>query len=272
MKKVLILNSHSFSDYSCPQKYKLVNIDNLRPLKTKESFYKGTIWALFLEVHYEKIKTNSNVDVLTEVLAKANEAGLNLTLPEALVFYTVYFGYLPAWQHFDYRWKVVATESGFSKVLYEDDENVVLYEGRPDLVVLQDGVLTIVDHKTRSLKSNIPPYNNQVLGYCWGTGARHFTYNYTTWNLEGRCEYSFERESFRIPVNLIKDWEVNAISLAKRILADTEYPKVFDQCNKSFRGLYGSCPYIPLCTTVSPKHNKYIREKRYIVGEDRKSW
>jgi len=136
-------------------------------------------------------------------------------------------------------------EIAFSKILYEDSKYLFVYEGRPDMVVWLNSDQKdkmIVDHKSQARRNDIYPYNNQVLGYCWGLGVDTFCYNYFGLQETGDPKDWFRRSAHRFSKSDIENWKSATIEWFKKIADDTQHIKSL-QCS----GTYGICTFKDLC-------------------------
>lgn len=145
-------------------------------------------------------------------------------------------------------WTPLAVEKGFSKVIYEDDENLFVYEGRPDLIALDpSGKRLAVDHKTRGASNNIYEHNNQVLGYLWAGQATTFVYNYLTLTKVPK----FDRAPFEFKTSQIESWVENTIQWYWQIKRDIQSETFLKSLN--CQGKFGICDFARVCE--QPKEN-----------------
>jgi hypothetical protein len=145
-------------------------------------------------------------------------------------------------------WIPLAVEKGFSKVLYEDDENLFVYEGRPDLIALDGtGKRLAVDHKTRGTSHNIYEHNNQVFGYLWAGQATTFVYNYLTLTKVPK----FDRAPFEFTAAQIESWVANTIGWYRQMKRDIQSQDFLKSFN--CQGKYGVCDFALVCE--QPKEN-----------------
>jgi len=248
-KFVLTLNSHSLADYQqCPTRYLFTNHLKIQPAETKPAFVRGDLVTRWLAIYYQnKIKhKESRKELLLSPLFWTGriQKAMRVSTNDAFSLYRVLVSYATNYQNDG--WEPLAVEKGFSKILYEDDENLFVYEGRPDLIAKDStGETMVIDHKTRSMKYQIYEFNNQVLGYLWAGEATVFLYNYLTLtNSPG-----FERAPFRFSQDQIEDWRENAIDAYFNIKRDIErqkFPKSY-QCSSKF----GVCEFHRICEQPS---------------------
>src|SRR3990172_878807 len=182
-KFTLSLNSHALSAYQeCENKYLFTHLVGIESLGAKFAMDRGTIFAKFLEIlYYNRIKPRpSFLRTLNNPLVWTKHISEKCGVPnkDAFDIYRVMVQYTQFWKGED--WEPIAVEKGFSKILYEDDENLFVWEGRPDLIAKVGEKIIVCDHKTQGQTKSIYQFNNQSRGYLWGIGAHEFVYNYIT--------------------------------------------------------------------------------------------
>jgi hypothetical protein len=266
-KFTLTLNSHALSDFqNCEMQYALGDLISLQKTgPTKPAFLKGTEIAKILEIYYHRrmkrksLKALGRIDLLykrfTEKGIEPKDASLMIG---ALVEYFR--------QYASESWEIVAVEKGYSKILYEDEDNLFIYEGRPDLVVKVDGELVVVDHKTQGQHDNIFAFNNQARGYCWALGTQKFVYNYLVFKKAEQCR----RNPHNFSPQQIEQWQEDTIQWFFRIKKATQDKKFLRswQCT----GKYGLCPFTDICTASNEAMRSWIISRDFEITPRRMSW
>lgn len=237
---VLILNSHSLSDYQmCPQRYEFLAIEQLVPSLTKHYFNTGNAVTLCLEEYYKARMAKTKFDamaVITSAIKDLPEA-VGLMVMQRILYYTRFYA--------NESWIPVAAELGFSKVLYEDDSVVFIYEGRPDLIAFVDKSRTeiiVTDHKHQSRKSELYPFNNQSIGYCWSASTDQFCYNIISFITSGKEKDWFRRPSTKFTKLALDTWREDSIYWYGKIMEDVKFVR-----SKRCETKYGLCAYHQLC-------------------------
>jgi hypothetical protein len=140
-------------------------------------------------------------------------------------------------------WRPLQAEIGFSKSLYEDDNHLIVYEGKIDLLMEVQGIKAFVDHKSQSRHRNLPEDSNQFLGYAWATGFRLGIINFLNLAPSKSTKDAFRREICNYNPQLVEEWKEGAIETGLK-MADSirreHYPKQRQGCN----GVYGLCDFI----------------------------
>lgn len=243
MKKILKLDSHQLTAFQhCPQHFMLAYVLGVQPVAEKPAFKKGGAITKFLAAHYWRIlrkkerNTLRELKFLVDYIQKYFESPEKELLTVALTAYLVHYR--------DENWIPIAIEKGFSKIIYEDEYHLFIYEGRPDLVVRvpPSPKLIAVDHKSRNQRYNIYPFNNQLIGYCDAIGTDRFVYNYITLIKDPN---RFERKTHYITPEQIKAWREETVQWFFKIVKareDNEFLRSL-QCSTRF----GECSYIRIC-------------------------
>jgi hypothetical protein len=219
------------------------NLIGLESTNRKSAFSRGTLVARWLALYYyNKMRPrDSRLKLLMHPIywTQKIQTELKWDQNEAFNLYRTLISY--DHQFKNDGWKPLAVEKGFSKILHEDDENLFVYEGRPDLIAEANGKRIAVDHKTRSASHSIYEHNNQVLGYLWAGQATCFVYNYLTLTKTPK----FERAPFEFYESQIQAWVENTRETFFRIKADvvnSQFLKTL-QCQTK----YGVCDFAPVC-------------------------
>ena len=241
---------------------------HLEPTKKKAAFTKGSILGRWLNLYYyNKIKPKHSIPkvlynplIWTELLSTE----LNITKVEAFNFYKVLISYSEFYKH--ESWKPVAIEQGFSKILYEDEDNLFVYEGRIDLVVETDKGYTIVDHKTQAMTYSIYEFNNQCLGYLWGTNAIEFLYNYLVLTKTPQ----FHRAPHLFNQNQIDSWKEETIQWYFRIKQAMQSQTFLK--NLTCESKFGKCDFTPLCEQPNEKVKLFLIQSNFQKRKQYRSW
>ena len=240
---ILTISSHSLSNYSqCPQKYYLENLCHLKPLNKGNGINRGTVLHQWLKVYYEnkirpkksKQKLLFNAPFWINKLTQKMSCNRDL----ALSIFGAFIGYAENWKN--ETWIPLGTEKGFSKILYENEDDLFILEGRVDLVCMVGSNLLIVDHKGAGSKESLCAFNNQVLAYLWAANAQEFVYNYIVFTKIPQ----YIRAVHKFTLKQIQDWKDEIIDTCFRIKSDRER----NQFTKSYQCQgRGICWYLPIC-------------------------
>lgn len=267
-KFCILLNSHSLHNFQlCEMKHLLGDIVNLAPEGEKQAFQRGTDVAKLLEVFYHRRRKGrslapivTNIHLWTKRFMRYSEPDMALRMTNTIMTYFREYG--------NETMEVVATEKAFSKVIYEDDKHLFIYEGRPDLVAkMMDGTIQVWDHKTQARKDNIYFFNNQSMGYCWGLDTLHFGYNYLVFTKENQVR----REVVKFSQAQIDQWRNDTIEWYFRIANARQNRKFLRSWN--CQGKYGVCEFAPICEAPTESLKLWVIKSQYGQAEKmRMSW
>lgn len=268
--RTLVLTSHRLSDYQrCARLYQYSSVEHLRPAVLPKGIKKGSAITKFMEKYYQ---ARIDGDLTREAILKWADEFPTQFVPDFIdrqLTTNRLISYYGFYRH--ESWKPVAVEKGFSRILWENKQDMIVYEGCPDLIVQSGKDHIVVDHKSQAFEYKMFAHNNQTLGYCWATGMKYFAFNIIGLQKTGKPEEWFRRHITPISDADVKDWEMNTIEYGRRILEDVRFPKSY-QCLDKF----GVCWYNKICAlgAPSPQNEKLIQimKSHEFVVEHHESW
>lgn len=143
-------------------------------------------------------------------------------------------------------WEPTNVEQPFSKVLFDSEDLMILYEGIVDLTVKIPNVPILpVDHKTQSRKQDPEALNNQFMGYCWALDCFSFVVNQIGFQKTLEPKDRFRRPTLSYTRDQLAEWVENTIYWTHILMGyiDHNYwPKNFTSCDK----FYG-CAFTKIC-------------------------
>jgi hypothetical protein len=265
----LSLNSHALSSFQeCENKYLFRDIIGLDTLSGKAAIRRGTVASKFLALYYyNRMKPRKNFQrVLANPLLWVKRIAKDMECSERDAF-SLYASFIQYGNQYKFEsWNPIAVEKGFSKILYEDSENLFVYEGRPDLIVTDTPGLIVVDHKTQSRKYSIYGHNNQAKGYLWATGGTQFVYNYINYIKVTE----FRREAHLFTQSQIDDWVSCTTDWFFRIKHSITNMKFVPSWNCN--SLYGVCPFHLICEQPKPGVREFVIKSQYKIRKSYRSW
>jgi hypothetical protein len=182
---------------------------------------------------------------------------------------------------------IAASELGFSKVLYEDENVLFLVEGKIDVIHIDDSsrAKVIVDHKTRGRVNQLYGYRPQVLTYTWATDCDYFMYNYvgTQDDKSGaimKAGHIFEREVVSVPKWMRDRWQIKMLKIFWNIaVQDDNFPNFpneykFEANNSNCAGSFDSspCMFHHLCETQGDEMREHLKRFKYEKKEPWEPW
>jgi hypothetical protein len=277
-KHVVILNSHSLSDYQrCPKRYEFNNLIQIEPAGRREVFAVGAYWGKMLEIFYRAKSNNATTAVLAKLIRRMSKcAANNETFDEASqnLLSTRIIEYWKRYQ--SEQVEVLGVEVGFSIILYEDAKHLFIYEGRPDRVIRmpnpfnpRETVICIIDDKTRAKNIDLVDFNNQVNGYLEAAKTNWFMYNYM--GKQQDLKKSFERQLVYRTFEEVAKWKQTTIKWYFRLLHDRLNGEFLEsmQCP----GQYSNCEFLPLCSAKDKLEYDAVMNSKFKKRDgERKSW
>lgn len=241
-------------------------------MKRKRNPEVGTEVARFLQLYYyNKMKPSaSRTKALfnaplwyTRFIREVDKC----TREDAQTFYRLCLNYMEHYR--DETWKPIQVEKGFSRVLYEDNENLFIYEGRPDFygTNLQLDYEFVSDHKVQFRAYDIYPYANQPFGYLWALGVREFVYNYLKILSKS---FEFRRVPITFEQKLIDNWRSETIEWyfkVKDAIQKKRFLKSF-QCSD----VYGTCEYHSICECTTDNQKLFTIQTGFSLKPPYRSW
>jgi len=248
-----------------------------QPLITPDYFERGGLLHDMLEQYY-KLKryrdrwqrnntTHSDVVRISTDIGRHKAARMHLDIAEVEKVIDTFRQYTDHWENDSWN-NVVATESVGSKVLYEDDDLIIVYEVKMDLILDISGVLVPVDHKTASARRDPNALSNQFKGYCWFLGVHNLIVNEIGFQKTLKPVEKFRRHTLRFSANTIQEWVNNTVwwvRFAMGMIDAETFPKNFTSCDK-----YSGCAFKEICL-ADPEVQNYklqslFEEKKWDIG------
>lgn len=266
-RKVIAVDSQMLNTHaSCNRKFDLYHIQNWRPGQVGEPLERGDLVHVILAEYY-RARMRGKTE-LPEMLSVAIEAGRNraldlaLTPEEAEYIIRVSVENLAHW-HQD-GWKVLFVEQPFSKVIFEDEDYVFLYEGIMDLGVETFFGPMVVDHKSGKRREDPHKLSNQFMGYSWAADLPNVMINRVGMQKSLKTADKFQRQHISYAKELISEWRTNTIHEIKKMAFNAKHnlwTPNFTSCDK-----FGGCLFEEVCE-VAPAMRPYKIEARFYKGE-----
>jgi hypothetical protein len=262
-RKILTVTSHYITMSGVCKLYfdRIVNQGIILP--SSDGIMKGTLMHAALEFYYKSLQNDSNefLGAIKNGISAINKCVLEgraddkgridtITLSEENIklVQDTYLAYCAF--RSEERPNFITIEERMSKVLYENDKIVIIYEGKMDAVEERQGITIPWDHKTES--SKFPPISltNQFLGYCFLTDSSMLIRNAIGFQKTKKPEEKFYRNMYSYPNSLIEKWKVDTIEECMNLLycyETNKWPMSFHSCEKSSIAWFG-CPFKDICS------------------------
>ena len=163
--------------------------------------------------------------------------------------------------------EILIVEQVGSKLMYEDENLIILYEFKIDLVISMQNVRVMpIDHKSVSQRRETEALSNQFMGYCWALGVNNIIVNKIGFQKTLKPEMKFERQVLSYSNDVLEEWVTASvwwIKHALQLVEDNMYPPNLTSCDK-----YNGCLFRQVC-----RGDKYTRElKLRSLFEQSKKW
>lgn len=278
--KIITLDSQILSAImKCPRYTEYAFIRHLEPLEKAVALDKGSLLHEGLKVYY-RLKNDPNSPAQTlegkielaaqAMMDKVYQIDLDIAVcNEVISNFKAYCAFYK-----DEDWEVLKNDEGqplvevpFSKVIYQDDQLIIVYEGISDLLVNSRAGKLVVDHKSTS--RNTEPYmlSNQFLGYCWAYKVNNVCVNSIGFQKTYEPAKRFLRFILSYPDALINEWVEVVVSTVKDYLKNVEeqhFPPRFTSC----RSIYGDCAFAEVCSS-EPSAREWKLKSMY---QTREAW
>jgi len=274
-KRILALDSQLLDAIQkCPFYTYLNFVKNYRPNEVIEPMQRGDLGHTMLEVYYKLIQKgyewNEAVEKATEV-GREHYQKLSLDLQTSEWIVKTFRQYTEYYKHDGI--KILGVENSFSFVIYEDDELIIVYEGKIDLIA-EFPVLgkTVIDHKWRGQKVDYIGLDNQLLGYAVKEDVNLVYVNEVGLQKSDKYtpEVKFRRVAIPIGDGVKERWVKNTIMWAK-ILDHSMQSNVWPQSHLKVppTGVTQcvKCTYNKICNSENDQEMKRKIEDHFHIGE-----
>jgi len=256
----------------CAERYRLEHVLNRRPIKKGEALERGGVMHSMMGHYYRgkmegrTVKGEHNKLIDECVLIGRQEASMarfDLQQFEEEDLYTFKENIL----HHQYDgWEILSVEEPFTRVLFDSEDLMILWEGIIDLRIRDaKGVGGVVDHKTEARKSTPFVLSNQFQGYSWAFDSQVII------NKIGFQKTLENRERYRrIYIThepaLLEEWRQDIIRGVRRAIEWHRvdyFPRNRTSCDK-----YSGCIFQQVCK-AHPAVREYKLQAYYIQD---KAW
>lgn len=287
-KRIIAVDSQILNSIqSCAKRTEYKFVHHIDPLEKSEALEKGSLMHHMMEMYYGvrfgrvnpksdtwlAVAKDTNVDPLEVGLKYKNDReGLVDYIAETAPLFTFKMeldqddAAANIYQFREYHkyygsdnWNVLAVEEVASKVLYEDDEFKMIYNGKMDLVAEQGSMIAPWDHKTSSRRQDPTSMNNQFLGYAWLLGVNRVVVNTIGFQKTLKPNERFQRVILMISKDRIAEWVRNTTWWMFQLLNHVEqdvWPMNLTSCDK-----FSGCDYRPICLADDINRDDVINRK-----------
>lgn len=274
-KKIFVVDSQRLNCIQmCMTRYRYQFGKSFDPMETPIQFERGTLMHAGMEFYYNARKLRDqwntlglqHADIVEQAIDKirTDSVEMHIAIEEVEDVIRVYQEYTTYYANDGWD-NILFTEKVASKVMYEDDEIVIVYEGKIDLgIALSNYPIMIVDHKTEKRKNPASDMTNQFMGYCWLLDTQNIIINRIGMQTTVKPADKFIREVLSYSKARLEEWKNNSIFWIKQAIQYIEhdiYPMNLTSCDK-----YSGCTYRSVCK-CSPEDRDLQLQKLFQIRE-----
>jgi hypothetical protein len=280
-KQIVVFDSQKLNAIQKCMRFYRYNMEQaFRPITTPDYFERGDLLHKMLQHYYTLRKSRCNweknhqshADVVNACIKIGRHYSFKMQIDIAEVENVIdTFQQYTTFTANDNWYDVVAVEQVGSKVLYEDDDLIILYEFKIDLIInLMNVPAMPIDHKSVSQRRETEMLSNQFIGYCWALGVNNIIVNKIGFQKTLKPPQKFERQTLSYPKSIIDEWIANSvwwIKHAMKLSAENYYPTDYTSCDK-----YSGCLFREICRSdISTREYKlrslFERSEKWDVGK-----
>lgn len=282
-KRIIVVDSQKLNGMQeCMRKFKYSFATHLEPVSKPDYFERGDLQHKMLQVYYNmrkhrlrwtvNNKTHADIVQACVIAGRHHALKMQIDMDEVETGIKTFMQYAG---HFaDDGWNdIKAVEQVGSRILYEDDELIILYEVKIDLIIGIPGIPILpVDHKSGSQRREPSDLSNQFMGYCWFLGVNNIMINKIGFQKTLPPKDKFQRYLLSYTSNRLLEWQAEAAWWIKQGLDFMDrgvWPRNLTSCDK-----YSGCIYKNVCA-ADPivRESKLLqlfetRTKSWDVGQD----
>lgn len=266
-KEIIVVDSQRLNMIqNCAYKYDLTFNKNLIPLRKSEPLEEGSLIHSMLETYYSMRKYSSRWPkdfTKAKMLKICERVGEHFASLMSLPVEDVDDTFRVFREYVEYYWgepqQTLAVEQVGSKIMYEDEELIIVYETKIDWIwSLPQIKLMPTDHKHSRRRGPTHELSNQFMGYCWMLDVRNIMINKIGFQTSLTPAEKFQRPVISYSLPVLESWVRNSVWWIK-FLNDCEktqsWPQNFTSCDK-----YSGCIFSPVC--LSPDESKAFKMKQ----------
>jgi hypothetical protein len=256
------------------KKYELTFIKNLKPMHVAEYFEAGDLVHQMLRTYYNLRRyqsrwaaNNRSHNDIVEICVRVGQYFLSkMDLPIADGMYILKCFREYCYMYENDSWEILAVEQVASKILHEDSNLRIIYEGKIDLVVRTPGLpKLVVDHKTSKRRQDASELSNQFMGYCWLLGTNNVVVNKIGLQTTLKAMDRNHRQILSYTPAVIDRWVSNTVWWIKYGLScamNKEFPMNFTSCDK-----WAGCVFAPICS-LEDNYQQSKLDEMFIVSDE----
>ena len=273
-KEIIVIDSQRLNMIqNCAYKYDLTFNQDVAPINKADPLEQGSLIHDMLETYYKTRKYKSRwalngfvdkkqIIKICERVAENTAATQQLSIEDVDDTFRVFKEYVEF--YWDEPHETLAVEQVGSKIMYEDNELIIIYETKIDWIwSLPNIPLMPTDHKSSARRGTVHDLSNQFIGYCWMLNVRNLMVNKIGFQTTVAPKDKFQRHMKSYPLPMIEGWVQNSVWWVKEIRRRERtniWPNNYTSCDK-----YSGCIYTPICV-ASPEVRDFKKRQLFQIG------
>lgn len=267
-KRVLVIDSTILNALQkCPYYTFLAFHKNLRTQVMAEPLERGDLTHHILEHYYLSLKDGAKVDDARDFAIEKGRVkypNLNMDVASCEWILQSFTQYVEVFRNDGI--KVLEVEKAFMMKVYEDEELIVYYSGKIDLICELPLVGVVpIDHKSRARRNEETELNNQFIGYAIHTDSNFVYVNEFGLQTSKKPEEKFRRMPLSYTDGMKAHWHNNVLRYWVRQLdfhlQENIWPEVWNPWHCK------NCVFSTVCKSSSDEERYRKLQQNYIQGE-----
>jgi len=171
------------------------------------------------------------------------------------------------WQNTDFRYEILAVETPFAYVLFQDSNIRITMIGKIDLLINDGSYRNCpIDHKTYQRDYPLSKLANQFCNYAYATGSNYLFVNRIGLQTSLPPEKKHKRQPLSYDSIFLQQWKANVVEWCYdyvNCVAENKWRMNTTSCNKYNR----MCEYTDICVSSGIDAKLYKLETDFKNGE-----
>jgi len=266
-RQVVVMDSQRLNTLqNCACKFDWTFNADLVPIQKAEPLETGALLHEMLKTYYrirgareQQFRSRVSMNEIVKICERVGENyALHQTISSDVIDET--FGVFKQYveYYFDEPHETLAVEQVGSRIIYEDEEHLFIYETKMDWVCrLSNLPILVVDHKHSRRRGPVEDLSNQFIGYCWMLGTNNIMVNKIGFQTSLAPKDKFERSIKSYASRVIEAWVQNTIWWYFQYLRHVEevrWPQNLTSCDK-----YAGCIFREVCLSAPENRPDKLR-------------
>ena len=283
-KTNIVFSASSFNLFEwCKRKYKYAHMmrKTLPVFEKPKPLDRGTIAHKGLEVYFNQLsqgihfndRMQATLMKMREVATDPAESNIDITEDMPAILSSVEQS-CDFWRFEDEHLEILAVESPFDYILYEDDYIRIIISGKIDLMVNKPAMNGAAEYKNlpydhKNITRDFPTdrLDNQFINYCAPTESNYLVVNKIGMQKTLKPEEKFKRIPISYDPIFIQQWKDNVVDVVLNdylpSLLKNSFPMRMFNCRKFGR----LCEFAKVCESTGDDAKRWKLESMYVERE-----